>query len=146
MATVFWDFDGVIHRYSRGWHDGTIYDDPMPGAVDALRQAMTMWACGVFTTRDPQQVVPWLASLGLPATTDDRCGTCVGVKLVGGEQGLAECAECDGTGLLTFWNTRGWLLVTQRKLPAVAYVDDRAVRFDGDWAQVMTEVQALTDR
>ncbi len=32
------DFDGVIHRYSKGWHDGTIYDPPMDGCYDAMNQ------------------------------------------------------------------------------------------------------------
>jgi len=32
------DFDGVIHRYSKGWHDGTIYDPPMEGCCDVLER------------------------------------------------------------------------------------------------------------
>jgi len=34
------DFDGVIHRYSGGWGwcEGSIYDEPMPGAIQALRE------------------------------------------------------------------------------------------------------------
>jgi hypothetical protein len=144
MATVWWDFDGVLHRYSRGWHDGTIYDRPMPGAVDAIRAAMTRWACGVHTTRDTDSVVAWLATLGLPATDVDLCEPCRGSGIIDGPG--SRCSECAGTGLLTFWNTRGWLLVTNRKLPGIAYVDDRAVRFDGDWSQVMTEIEALERR
>ena len=27
---VAFDFDGVIHRYSKGWQDGSIYDEPFP--------------------------------------------------------------------------------------------------------------------
>ena len=25
------DFDGVIHKNSKGFHDGTIYDEPLDG-------------------------------------------------------------------------------------------------------------------
>ena len=32
------DFDGVLHWYRQGWMDGSIYDPPVPGAVDAVRE------------------------------------------------------------------------------------------------------------
>ena len=32
------DFDGVIHQCSKGYYDGTIYDDPTPGSYKALEE------------------------------------------------------------------------------------------------------------
>ncbi len=46
------DFDGVIHRYSKGWHDGTVYDPPMPGCIGALmRLRQRGHKIIIFTTR-----------------------------------------------------------------------------------------------
>ena len=32
------DFDGPIHRNSKGFYDGTIYDDPVEGIAEALKE------------------------------------------------------------------------------------------------------------
>lgn len=114
--TIAVDFDGVIHKYSQGWGDGTIYDPPMPGALDGLRALMEADSVFVFTTRDRHQVTNWLTGHGLDAIADSPATARV------------------------FWNERGRLLVTDRKYPAVAYLDDRAVRFV-DWHQAITDLQ-----
>jgi RNA polymerase subunit RPABC4/transcription elongation factor Spt4 len=137
--TLALDFDGVIHRYSKGWHDGSIYDPPMPGAIDGVRCLMEYDACYVHTSRDPAQVVPWLQDNQLPATADERCRTCARVGRT------AACPHCHGTGLLTFWEHRGELLVTDRKLPALAYLDDRAVRFT-DWDRALLDLGHVVGR
>lgn len=35
--TIAIDFDGVIHKNSRGYHDGTVYDEPVEGAIEAIK-------------------------------------------------------------------------------------------------------------
>jgi len=108
--TVAVDFDGVIHRYAKGWHDGTIYDEPMPGAIEGLHKLQERYAVFVFTSRDPERVAAWLVDHGIVSTwyTGDPDA---------------------GNQHPDFWNDQEMVLVTNRKLPAVAYVDDRAVPF-----------------
>lgn len=114
-GTVAVDFDGVIHRYSKGWRDGSIYDPPMPGAVEGLQALMAQYAVFVFTTRPAAQAAEWLAGRGFAVRVD----------------GDPDSPE--------FWNARGVLLVANRKLPAVAYLDDRAVRFTG-WPRALSSL------
>jgi hypothetical protein len=113
VATIAVDFDGVIHAYSKGWQDGTIYDEPLPGALTSLRVLMQHAAVFIHTSRQAEQVVTWLVERGMPC----RIGF-------------------DGE----FWNERGLLLVTNRKLPAAAYIDDRAIRFT-NWFGALSEVE-----
>jgi hypothetical protein len=103
--TVGVDFDGPIHAYSKGWHDGTVYDVPTDGAFDALRELMRSEAVFVLTSRvDLSAVAKWISLLSnIPTTVD--------------------------TGRDRFWNDRTRLLVTNRKLPAKAYIDDRGIRW-----------------
>lgn len=118
--TLAIDFDGVIHTYEKGWHDGTIYGDFKPGAMPAIETLMAHDAVFVHTTRNPHQVAAWIqrtSGYNIDCTT----------RLPRTWWGRRK----------PFWNTRGLLLVTNLKLPAVAYLDDRAVRFD-DWEQALT--------
>jgi len=120
--TIAVDFDGVLHAYSRGWHNGSIYDEPLPGAIDAVRELMTQCAVDVHTTRDAGPVVAWLTGLGLDAL------------------GEAEARANGWAG--EFWTDQSWLLVTSRKLPAVAYLDDRAVRFHA-WPRALDDLRLV---
>lgn len=58
--TIAVDFDGVIHKYSEGYHDGTIYDELMEGAKDALFRLRQRYEVVVFSVREPQQIIDWL--------------------------------------------------------------------------------------
>jgi hypothetical protein len=123
MGTVAVDFDGVIHRYSRGWQDGTIYDEPVEGAFETLRALMATHAVFIHTTRDPHQVCRWLYDHAVNIQTTCRLP----------DQQTHE-----------FWNETGVILVTNRKLPAVAYIDDRGIRFTS-WDQALADLARFTD-
>lgn len=91
--TLCIDFDGVIHRYSKGYHDKTAYDIPMEGAYESLFKLKSQgYRIVIFTARDTTEVVEWLQK------------------------------HWRGTPL-------EGLEVTNVKIPALAYVDDRAIRF-----------------
>lgn len=135
--TIAVDFDGVIHSYGRGWLDGTIYDSPQTGAFDALRNLMQYYAVYILTCRDPEQVKPWLQHHGFDVTTDQSCYKCRRQDLKG-----RGCLPCRGTGRFIFWNQVGQLLVTNFKYPAIAYIDDRGLKFE-NWEQTMAEVAKL---
>ncbi len=45
------DFDGVIHKSSKGYYDGTIYDDPIDGVGDALKKLSKKYKIIVFTCK-----------------------------------------------------------------------------------------------
>jgi hypothetical protein len=120
VRAVAVDFDGVIHAYSEGWKDGTIYDVPMGGAVEGLQKLMEFFAVFVHTTRQPYPVAQWLEEHGIPAFV-----------------------ELESAGRpREFWDEQGRVLVTNRKLPAFVYIDDRAIR-SLDWDQALADVFGL---
>lgn len=106
FTTVSIDFDGVIHAYSRGWHDGTCYDEPMPGALDAIRGWLGVRPVAVMTARPVHMVADWLVGHlpGVPLIVDHGC-------------------------TLDHWASLDGILITNRKIIAEHYIDDRALRF-----------------
>ena len=118
MATVAVDFDGVIHAYDKGWQDGSIYGEPVPGAFDGLTLLMQRYAVFIHTSRDPGQVGRWMkkhSDIPVAWFEDDRNPP-------------------------QFWNHQDSILITSRKLPAVAYIDDRAIRFES-WDQALADLE-----
>lgn len=108
-------FDGVIHKYSKGWNDGSIYDTAVDGAFEFL--SYTIWKYGwsvfIMSPRDPIQVFEWLTNnfpKELPPVT---------FKVIPDE--------------VNVFNEKRIVGITNRKLPATAFLDDRAWRFDGNF-------------
>lgn len=115
--TICIDFDGVIHKYSRGYQDGSIYDDPIEGALEALEILQKEYAVVIFSTRKPKQILDWAFSL--PSWH-------LAIKVIPQDQ--------------QFWNDKETIGVTDRKLPAMYYIDDRALRFT-NWKDILNYVR-----
>ena len=45
------DFDGVIHKSSKSFHDGTIYDNPIDGVEEALKQLSKDYILIIYTCK-----------------------------------------------------------------------------------------------
>lgn len=134
MSTVAFDFDGVIHTYNKGWHDGTIYGEPVEGIFDLIRYTQRQHAVFVHTTRDPDTVAHWMCRSGDFCCVTERSHLS-GLTTVwrwddgiGTNRPMVKGVE-KFLGTVKFWDDHERIFVTNRKLPALAYVDDRAVRF-----------------
>jgi len=153
--TVAVDFDGVIHLYSRGWFDGTIYDPPIPGALEALTELRTSYAVFVHTTRQPVAVAEWLVRQyegRVQCVTEHerpreettwRLTDWPPINFPPGNRWSVVGENVRRREQRTFWDDQTKIFVTNRKLPAVAYIDDRGIRFT-NWRQALADLAAVT--
>jgi len=96
------DFDKVIHACSKGYYDGTIYDDPLPGTKQALKTLSQKYNVIVNTCK----------------AKPDR-------GLVDGKTGVELVWEWLKKHDMDKYVTK----VTAEKPRAVAYIDDKGFRF-----------------
>ena len=109
------DFDGVIHKNSKGFYDGTIYDDPIEGVEEALKAIAERYTIVVYTAK----------------AKADR-------PLVNGKTGAVLVLEW-----LQKHNLAQYIsAVTAEKPRAVAYIDDRGIRFT-DWQNCLNQLGNL---
>lgn len=111
------DLDGVLHKYSKGQFDGTIYDDVVPGAKEFID-----------SIKDEYRIVIWTARL----SKDNR-------RLF-----PADVTENDIRDFLCK-NDIYFDEINSDKLTAIAYVDDRAVEFKGDWEYVRKRIEEYSN-
>ena len=107
-SAVAFDFDGVIHKFRDGWRDGSIYDEPNENVVEAIYELNKMKIpVFIFSTRDPSSIVSWWNEQEFK----------IKAKVVPSDE--------------FFFNNLDYIGVTQRKLPAQLYIDDRAFTYSG---------------
>ena len=106
-------FDGVIHNFDRGWYDGTCYGDVISGARESLQELSKHYNIVVFSSK----------------CRPDR-------PLVKGKTGLE---------LVNNWLEEKDLMqyidyVTYEKPRAEFYIDDKALRFENNWEEILKRV------
>ena len=107
------DFDKVIHKCTKGYFDGTIYDDPVQGAYEALEKLSEAYTVIVYTCK----------------AKSDR-------GLVNGKTGTSLVWDwLEEHGMSKFVSK-----VTSEKPRAVCYIDDKAVQFT-DWDTCMESLR-----
>ena len=81
--TLAIDFDGVIHDHNLGFHDGTVYGNPIPGAIEAVKKLSKKYKIVIFTCKanpkrplidgktGPELIWEWLEKHDLKSCVED---------------------------------------------------------------------------
>jgi len=112
LVNIAVDFDGVIHKNSKGYHDGTIYDEPVEGVREALEKLSEKYTVIIYTAKARR----------------DR-------GLVNGMSGVQLVWDWLKEHDLSKYVSK----VTAEKPRAVAYIDDKGIRFD-NWNNVLSQI------
>lgn len=110
--TLALDFDRVIHRNSMGFHDGTVYDEPVDGVKDALEVLSKYYIIVIYTCK---------ARLDRPLV-NGKTGSCLIWEWLE-KHDLAKYIK----------------EVTATKPVATLYVDDKGVTFT-NWNDVLDKI------
>lgn len=109
------DFDGVIHRYSKGVYNQKLYDIPVHGAKEFIDSVKDKYRIVVFTAR--------LTSFDIMNASN-------------------RVSKEDIEEWMNKYNIY-YDEVTGQKLPAVAYIDDMGIEFTGNWNNVKKRLSYL---
>ena len=111
------DLDNTIHKYSKGWADGQIYDDAYSGAKESIDWLKNQgYEIVIFTTR-------------LSKENCNEYGQNLQEQVINVENWLHD-------------HDIYFDRLTAEKLGAYFYVDDRAITIrDGNWDDVLMEIK-----
>ena len=101
------DFDGVIHKNSKGFFDGTVYDDPIEGVSRALEMISKKYTIIVYSAKARKDRMLINEKTGVELIWDwlDRHHLSKYVKEVTSEKPRAVCYIDDKAFRFTDWNS-----------------------------------------
>ena len=115
LNNVAIDFDGVIHDFDKGWHDGTCYGEPLPGSIEAIKNLSKKYNIIIFTAK---------AKKNRP--------------IVNGKTGVELVKEwLEKYDLLDYVNE-----ITSEKPRAKIYIDDNGYRFE-NWTKTLNDIEEI---
>ncbi len=116
-STIGVDFDGVVHKNSKGFHDGTIYDDPLPGTKEALSFLSEKYKLIIYTCKaNPER------------------------PLINGMTGVELISEWLKKHELDQYIDD----ITDKKPRAIFYIDDKVIRFY-TWVQALADIKLFEE-
>jgi hypothetical protein len=111
------DFDGVIHKNSKGFFDGTVYDDPIEGSLDSIKKISQNFDIIIFTAK----------------ASKDR-------PLINGKTGKEHVVDwLKENGFYQYIKN-----VVIEKPRAILYIDDKGYKFN-NWVETINFVDSITE-
>lgn len=111
------DFDGVLHTFDKGYHDGTCYGEPIHGSLDSIRELSKKYKIIIFTAK---------AKPNRPLVNGKN-----GTELVWEWLEKYKIADCISE-------------VTSEKPRSFLYIDDKGYRFE-NWNDTINFIGNLND-
>lgn len=108
--TLCIDFDGCIHTYRRGWLDGTIYDDVVPGFFEWAASVKNHFKLVIYSSRSSDMN----QRMAMEAWLKDQYQKWAATEW----DGHISVPEFE----FAYEKPAAWLTI-----------DDRCIRFDGSW-------------
>lgn len=115
--TIAVDFDGVIHSFELGFHDGTIYGTPIKGSIEAIKKLAKRYTIVIYTAKAKK----------------DR-------PLINGKTGTELIWEW-----LNKYNIDQYISdITAEKPRCICYIDDKAIQFT-NWNKALEDLSKFTN-
>lgn len=115
------DFDGVINKYSRGWQNGELYDDVVPGFFEWVERVRGQFRLVIYSSRSKTPEGVTAMGLWLHEQRNKWIAA-------GGQRHPTEPLEIE---------------FAHEKPAAFLTIDDRAIQFRGDWFDPALSADAM---